>query len=208
MNDEPPKIAPDPDEADELDGSYETTPPTPVDQRPFQLRGEAPRVVRLSRKALAVIGGIAGLGIGGALIYALLPIEDRASEELFNTESRSEAETITSGPRDYADVPQLGPPLPGDLGGPIIAAQERGEDVPLPPIGTEPAPPDPRAQAAEAARQRAEQERDAARNSNVFLGGGSSGGGASAAIPSLPSLAAALAGPAANPQQAPVAQSN
>ena len=148
----------------------ESPQPTTADPRPFQLRGDEPRVVRLSRKALAVVGGVAALGIGGSLIYALLPAEDRTSEELYNTESRSEAETITSGPRDYADVPQLGPPLPGDLGGPIVAAQERGEDVPLPPVGPQP-PPDPRAQAAEAARQRAEQERDAARTSNVFLGG-------------------------------------
>ena len=155
MSDELRKIALDPNLADELERSQEDAPTAPVDPRPFQLRGDAPRVVRLSRKALAVIGGIAGLGIGGALIYALLPSDERAAEELFNTESRSEAETITSGPRDYADVPQLGPPLPGDLGGPIVAAQERGEDVPLPPIGSEPPPPDPRAQAIESAMRHA-----------------------------------------------------
>lgn len=196
MNGEPDKAA---SESEELDDGGKASPhanSTPADPRPFQLRGEAPRVVRLSRKALAVIGGIAGVGIGGALIYALLPTEDRASEELFNTESRSEAETITSGPRDYAEVPQLGPPLPGDLGGPIVAAQKRGEDVPLPPVDRQAPPPDPRVQAAEAARQRAEQERDAARTSNVFLGG--SGGGVSAAIRSLPSVAAAPAGPEAD----------
>ncbi len=205
MSDEPDKIAPDPDAAEELDQSHEVSPRAPADPRPFQLRGDAPRVVRLSRKALAVIGGIAGLGIGGALIYALLPTDERASEELFNTESRSEAETITSGPSDYADVPQLGPPLPGDLGGPIVAAQERGEDVPLPPVGTQPPPPDPRIQAAEAARQRAEQERDAARTSNVFLSG--TGGSASATIPSLPSLTSAPEGQDANLQPAPAADS-
>ena len=209
MSDESERSTVDPDETvaatEEL---HQQSRATPADPSPFQLRGDAPRVVRLSRKALAVIGGIAGIGIGGALIYALLPTEDRASEELFNTESRSEAETITSGPRDYADVPQLGPPLPGDLGGPIIAAQERGEDVPLPPIGTEPPPPDARVQAAEAARQRAEQERDAARTSNVFLGGGGGGPAASASIPSLASIATAPGGPDYNSQTVPVAESD
>ncbi|SNS98043.1 TrbI/VirB10 family protein [Sphingopyxis indica] len=208
MSDDQDKIAFDPDGADELDQSHEIPLRAPADPRPFQLRGDAPRVVRLSRRALAVIGGIAGLGVGGALIYALLPSEDRPSEELFNVESRSEAETITSGPRDYAEVPQLGPPLPGDLGGPIVAAQERAEDVPLPPVGTQVPPPDPRAQAAEAARQRAAQERDAARTSNVFLGGTGGGGVLSEANPSFPSLTVAPAGSDAGPQPVAAAQSN
>jgi len=43
------------------------------DPQAFQLRGDPPRVMRLSRKALAIIGVAAGLGIGGSLIYALKP---------------------------------------------------------------------------------------------------------------------------------------
>ena len=121
------------------------------DPQAFQLRGDPPRVMRLSRKALAVMGVAAGLGIGGSLIYALKPAGERQAKELYNTENRATAETITSGPRDYAQAPKLGPPLPGDLGGPIVSAQQRGENVPVPPVGAQP---DPRAQAAEAARQR------------------------------------------------------
>ncbi|MDX2258937.1 MAG: TrbI/VirB10 family protein, partial [Hyphomicrobiaceae bacterium] len=161
--------------------------PLPADPKPFQLRGDPPRVMRLSRKALTVIGVAAGLGIGGSLIYALKPAGERQAEELYNTESRATAETITSGPRDYAQAPRLGPPLPGDLGSPIVSAQQRGENVPVPPIGTQPAQPDPRAQAEEAARQRAQQERDAARMSGVFLGGnaGNAGNAGTAPAPSL-----------------------
>ena len=158
------------------------------DPNAFQLRGPQPRVMRLSRKALAVVGVAAGLGIGGSLIYALRPPSDRQAQELYNTDSRTTAETITSGPRDYAQAPRLGPPLPGDLGGPIVSAQQRGENVPVPPIGAQPGPPDPRAQAEEAARQRAAQERDAARTSSVFLG--SNAGGAASPSPALPALAA------------------
>ena len=143
--------------------------------------------MRLSRKALAVVGVAAGLGIGGSLIYALRPPGDRAAQELYNTDSRATAETITSGPRDYAQAPRLGPPLPGDLGRPIVSAQQRGEDVRVPPIGARPGPPDPRAQAAEAARQRAAQERDAARTSSVFHGSG--GGVAASSAPALRSTA-------------------
>ena len=163
------------------------------DPNAFQLRGPQPRVMRLSRKALAVVGVAAGLGIGGSLIYALRPPSDRQAQELYNTDSRTTAETITSGPRDYAQAPRLGPPLPGDLGRPIVSAQQRGEDVPVPPIGAQPGPPDPHAQAAEAARQRAAQERDAARTSSVFLGSG--GGAASSPAPAMPALAASGSAP-------------
>lgn len=166
--------------------------PAPQSARPdppaFQLRGDTPRVMRLSRKALAVVGVAAGLGIGGSLIYALRPPGERAAQELYNTDSRATSEAITSGPRDYAQAPRLGPPLPGDLGRPILSAQQRGEDVTAPPIGAQPSPPDPRAQAAEAARQRAAQERDAARTSSVFLGSGSGSARAGAAPVSTPGL--------------------
>ncbi|WP_346364292.1 TrbI/VirB10 family protein [Bosea sp. (in: a-proteobacteria)] len=144
--------------------------------------------MRLSRRALAVVGVAAGLGIGGSLIYALRPAGEREAKELYSTDSRATSETITSGPRDYAQAPRLGPPLPGDLGRPIVSAQQRGESVPVPPVGAQAGQPDPRAQAAEAARQRISQERDAARTSSVFLGGG--GGAASSSAPTLPSLAA------------------
>ncbi|MCP4562743.1 MAG: TrbI/VirB10 family protein [Bosea sp.] len=162
--------------------------PAPADSHAFQLRGDPPRVMRLSRRALAVVGVAAGLGIGGSLIYALRPAGEREAKELYSTDSRATSETITSGPRDYAQAPRLGPPLPGDLGRPIVSAQQRGESVPVPPVGAQAGQPDPRAQAAEAARQRISQERDAARTSSVFLGGG--GGAASSSAPTLPSLAA------------------
>jgi len=182
--------------------------PQPASANPaaFQLRGPAPRVMRLSRKALAIIGVAAGLGIGGSLIYALRPHGERQAKELYTTESRTTAETITSGPKDYSQVPQLGPRLPGDLGGPILAAQERGQNVPVPPMGA--AQTDPRLQAEEAARQRAEQEHEAARMSNVFLGGSSAGAAAMPSIPAPPNLAAAGAGFVEAPQPAVSAQTD
>ena len=172
------------------------------DPQAFQLRGDPPRVMRLSRKALAAVGVAAGLGIGGSLIYALQPPSEKTAQELYNTESNATAENITSGPRDYTQVPKLGPPLPGDLGGPIVSAQQRGDNVPLPPVGAQPGQPNPRAQAAEAARQRVSQERDAARVSGVFLGGSSANAGGTAATPTLPPPDPA----AQQPQQSSAAQ--
>lgn len=188
-----------------MNDPIDNAPPEPLASRPdpqaFQLRGEPPRVMRLSRKALAAMGIAAGLGIGGSLIYALRPAGEKEAKELYSTDSRATSETITSGPRDYAQAPKLGPPLPGDLGGPIVSAQRRGENVPVPLVGAQPAQPDPRAQAAETARQRAQQERDAARMSGVFLGGNAANvGTASASSLVLPEQTAP------QPQQASAAQ--
>ena len=98
---------------------------------PMLLRAEAPRVTRLSRKVLAGIGLLASVGIGGALIYALQTREGGTpAEELHSTDNRSTADGLSGLPRDYSGVPQLGPPLPGDLGRPILGAQNRGQPLP------------------------------------------------------------------------------
>ncbi|CAN5888546.1 TrbI/VirB10 family protein [soil metagenome] len=142
----------------------------------LRLRGDPPRVMRLSRKALVTLALLASAGIGGSLFYALQPAHRHAAEELYNTDSRSTADSVTSAPKDYGQVPKLGPPLPGDLGRPIVSAQQRGTDVSAPPIGPGAgAPPagqatSPAASAAQAARQRIRQEHDAARTSKLFLG--------------------------------------
>ncbi|MGI9377351.1 MAG: TrbI/VirB10 family protein [Tsuneonella suprasediminis] len=177
----------------------EPAPPRP-DPRAFQLRGDPPRVMRLSRKALAVVGIAAGLGIGGSLIYALRPPAEKQAKELYSTDTRNTADTITSGPKDYTQAPRLGPPLPGDLGGPIVSAQQRGTDVPVPAVGAN-GQRDPQAQAAEAARQRAQQEREAARTSSVFLGHGAVGADVTA-----PQITAAPGHAAAPAQISPAAQ--
>ncbi|OYY72059.1 TrbI/VirB10 family protein [Sphingomonas sp. 28-63-12] len=180
----------------------------------LRLRGQPPRVMRLSRRALAAMGTVACVGIGGALIYALQPPTKKTAEELYNTDSRTTAEAITSAPKDYGDVPKLGPPLPGDLGRPIVSAQQRGETIPPSPMGRPGAtsPPTPAQTAAQAARQRALQERDSARTSGVFLGGQASGGrgagsaggpglaGSDLSLPALGALAGAI--PAAAPATA------
>lgn len=127
---------------------------------PMRLRAEAPRVTRLSRKALAGAGLIVSLGIGGALIYAL-QTRDRGAdgEELYSTENRATADGLAGLPRDYTG-PVLGPALPGDLGRPILSAQNEGKPVVPPTV------PDPTVDQEEQ-RRRAEEE--AARTSRVFF---------------------------------------
>ena len=97
----------------------------------MRLRAEAPRVTRISRKVLMGAGLVAGIGIGGALIYALQGV-DRVGqpEELISTDRRQTADGLQGLPGSYGDVPVLGPPLPGDLGGPVLRAREEGQPIP------------------------------------------------------------------------------
>jgi len=126
----------------------------------MQLRPDRPRVTRLSRKVLMGLGGVVAVGVGGALFFALEPNHKTASSELYNTDNRSTPDGLANLPRDYTglprNTPQLGPPLPGDLGRPIVNAGAPAPGMPAPA-----APPDPE-------QQRIAQEREAARTSHLF----------------------------------------
>ena len=129
---------------------------------PMRLRPEPPRVTRLSRKVLAGLGLAAGVGIGGALIYALQTQHGgKQNEELYATDNRTTPDGLNSLPKDYTG-PRLGPPLPGDLGRPILNAQNNG--VPSPTVATPgavPSGPSPE-------EQRRLQELAAARTARLF----------------------------------------
>lgn len=159
-------------------------------EQAVELRGRPPTVMRLSRKAIGIASASGLALVGGALIYALLPAGPGTREELYNTENPARPDALADAPRDYGEVPKLGPPLPGDLGGPILDAQRRGDVAELPPIGAQPTTPtqNPAANAAEAARQRAQQEHEAARGSGVFFGGSSAGGAVGSVAPQAQSL--------------------
>ncbi len=172
----------------------------PAGPAPMRLRAEPPRVTRLSRKVLAGLGLLASVGIGGALVYALQTRDGgRPNEELYSTENRPTADGIAGLPRDYSGVPQLGPPLPGDLGRPMLGAQNRGQPVPTPGV----AAPNPGLSAEE---QRRLQELESARTARLFAATetrtaspapAASTGAVAPAIPNLTGLG--LAPPPATP---------
>ena len=102
---------------------------------PVKLRLDPPRVVQLSRKAVTIGSGVVLTLVGGAFAYALHTSSSGPPKELLNVQSRATADSLAGAPKDYSQIPKLGPPLPGDLGGPILSAQHKGEIVPMPPVG-------------------------------------------------------------------------
>ena len=123
----------------------------------FRLRPERARVSRLSRKVLVGGTAVALALISGGVFWALQTGQRRApaSDDSYSTDHHNVADQLSGLPKDYAgvprEVPQLGPPLPGDLGRPIVAAQNQSGPL-----------------AADAEQQRANQETEAARTSKVF----------------------------------------
>ncbi|WP_234054189.1 MULTISPECIES: TrbI/VirB10 family protein [unclassified Xanthobacter] len=128
----------------------------------MRLRPESPRVTRLSRKVLAGLGLVAGLGIGGALIYALQARKDHGpNQELYATDVKATPDGLAELPKDYTGIPKLGPPLPGDLGRPILNAQTTTQ----PPVPTMSGMPNA---ALSPDEQRQQQESEAARTGRLF----------------------------------------
>ena len=94
----------------------------------LRLRSERPRVTRLSRKVLAGGAAIALIAVSGPVFWALQNNRSKtAPEELYSTDHRTTADGLAGLPRDYAGIPRavppLGPPLPGDLGRPMLKSR-------------------------------------------------------------------------------------
>ena len=184
---------------EELDAEHGEEPVrTPEEiERDLRLHPELPQVVRLSRKTLAIAGGVGATALAAMLLWSLRPAgESTAREEVYNTDNRLPAEQIAQLPRDYAglrrDIPQLGPPLPGDLGRPMLNAgvePQPGDTVPGIAPAAQPAQPNLAAQRRDEERQRRAQELDAARTSKLFAPDAQ--GGRSGAPPPANSVAAA-----------------
>jgi type IV secretion system protein VirB10 len=129
----------------------------------MRLGAERPRVTRLSRKVLAGAAAVGSAAIFGATFWALQNNRSHtnAPSELYTTDHHNVADGLEGLPRDYAGVPRrappLGPPLPGDLGRPIVNAQN------APSAGVAATDPE---------QQRLGQEVEAARLSRLFASTG------------------------------------
>ncbi|MBK6746966.1 TrbI/VirB10 family protein [Ottowia sp.] len=173
------------------------------------LRAQPRSVTRLNRRTLAILVGGLSVAVLGATIWSLQPHRRGAGDqtELYNVDRVSKSEGLDGLPSDYSKlpkVPELGPPLPGDLGPAIVKSQQ--------PVTPTYAPPghDP-----EDARR---QEAEAAAASSVFFRSGSPGktaapataqvvaAGSASALAGFDPLAAGSASTAAQPADPTTAQ--
>ena len=159
------------------------------------LRAQPRPVTRLNRRTLAILTGGLSVAVLGATIWSLQPHQRGGGQnELYNVDRVSKSEGLDGLPSDYSKlpkVPELGPPLPGDLGPAIVASQQ---PTYMPP-GHDPE---------DALRKEAE----AAAASSVFFRSGKprqTAGAAAQATPGAPSAMAAFdplaAGPASTAAQ-------
>ncbi|EMP4332014.1 TPA: TrbI/VirB10 family protein [Pseudomonas aeruginosa] len=150
------------------------------------LRAQPRPVTRLNRRTLAMLVGGLSVAVLGATIWSLQPHRRGTGEqtELYNVDRVSKSEGLDGLPSDYSKLrkpPELGPPLPGDLGPAIVNSQQ-------PAVAAYAVPGhDPN----DALRKEAE----AAAASSVFFRSGKPGQvtAAAQAAPGAPSAASALA---------------
>jgi type IV secretory pathway VirB10-like protein len=142
-----------------------------LDPETMVLRGRPARVVRFRR---GVIIGAAALGSTALVGVAWVALKPPTFRVLANEDSRPEEgakappDALANAPKTYGDVPVLGPPLPGDLGRPILKAQQsRAATAALGDPGAERTR--RRESQAEAIRERLAAERKAARESGVLI---------------------------------------
>jgi type IV secretion system protein VirB10 len=175
--------------------------PAKADPETLVLRGRPGRVVRFRR---SVIVALAALAVTGVVVTAWFAFKPRSFAVVAQRDDSAEpastpADALGDLPASYAEAPRLGPPLPGDLGQPILEHQrapESGEG--------DTTPADAQRRAAEAERERIAAQAQSARASAVLvrttakagLAAPPTEGGPADAIPGVKAAAASQACPA------------
>lgn len=156
-------------------------PETPGKEDPeaLVLRGRPRPAVRFRRGLIVGITGAVAVSLVTVSWLALQPPSFRkAASSIDSGEERPSAiapDALANVPKNYEDVPRLGPPLPGDLGRAILD-QQRSQEPPPPPSFPGPVGPSPSGQSAvEVQRERAEAARQAARTAGLMVQLGAGG---------------------------------
>jgi type IV secretion system protein VirB10 len=136
-----------------------------LDPQTLAIRARPPRAIRFKRGAIIAIAAVGSVSLIAVTWMALKPrLFERAEsqEELSQSNFRPTSDALSGAPATYGDVPRLGPPLPGDLGKPILEHQQQ--------LASGINPSDQQLQQAEAAeRDRRLAELKAARESGVLV---------------------------------------
>lgn len=166
-----------------------------LDPETLVLRGRPSRIIRFRRGAIIAIAALGSTAIVGVTWVALKPATFRivaGAEDQRDIADHTPDDALDGAPKSYGDAPRLGPPLPGDLGRPILRRQEALGGLPAA------ASSDQAAQAAETERQRLLAERKAARESGIMMQLGATEHAVNAAAPaSAPTAVPAREAPSA-----------
>ena len=130
------------------------------------LRGRPRAAVRFKRELIIALAAAAASLLMLVTWFALrahIHYDVAAQDDQSEPSSAAPSETLSRLPKSYADVPQLGPPLPGDLGKPILEHEHSLEVDPRDPNIAQ------ATQAMAADRQRQLAELKAARQSSVLV---------------------------------------
>jgi type IV secretion system protein VirB10 len=102
--------------------------PAKLDPETFELRSQPARAIRFRRGAIvgvAAVGSASLVAIGWMALKPQLPRQANQVSDLSQPLAKPASDALAGLPANYGDAPRLGPPLPGDLGRPILRAQER-----------------------------------------------------------------------------------
>jgi len=156
--------------------------PPKVDPETLVLRARPAPAIRFKRGLIVALTAIAIAVLVATAWFALKPRSFHlAGEQSDSTEpAKAPSDTLSALPASYGDAPKLGPPLPGDLGRPILNHQQAMATETAPPQGPTPE------QAAHAAREQAAAERKAARESALLVQTSGPSGQAAAVAPAAP----------------------
>jgi type IV secretion system protein VirB10 len=146
--------------------------PPKQDPETLVLRGRPRPVVRFKRGLIIAVAAIGSTSLVAVAWFALAPpsFKFAASDEPGREPDRKPApEALANAPSSYGDVPKLGPPLPGDLGRPILDHARALGEAPAGGEAPQGVTGNPAAAAAEAERQRLAAERKAAREAGVMV---------------------------------------
>jgi type IV secretion system protein VirB10 len=100
--------------------------PPKLDPETLAIRTRPPRAIRFKRGVIVAIAAIGSVSLIAVTWMALRPhLLQRADgqAELSEPNARPTSDVLNGVPSTYGDVPRLGPPLPGDLGKPILERQ-------------------------------------------------------------------------------------
>lgn len=153
-------------EHDDIADSERHVQPEPkVDPESLVLRARPAPAIRFKRGVIVAVAAATAVGIAGTAWVALKPtsLHIVAGDDEQSRVARAPSDAISALPKSYGDAPKLGPPLPGDLGKPILDRQR--ELAVGPPLPYQPGVADP----AQGGRDRKASELKTARESGLLF---------------------------------------